>query len=489
MVKNYNIIISYNSTDDLPGENGKGWITCFINYLQVCLKSLSKINFNILIQTEEKQEDQIETSNTILIAIISPAYLKSGLFNIEYKKFEAVENNRSSFDRIFKVVKEPVNPLDYPEELRNIISFDFFDQVSVFQNNPTQRYEWHAWHWIKMLDIINKISGITESNNISNSSFFKQPALPVKKVYLAYTGKDLVVYREIIYRELIRQNIEVRPVELFFGEIHEIEQQIKSEMNICDLSIHLFGEEYGEIPKGSERSIIDLQNKIAVELSSKPFKDKTFGLYKQFSRLVWISSGLNYVSEKQKLFLDNIKRDSKALKEDEILQVPFDELKEIIQNKLIYNNHYFSEPYQKSRFMENGKGSIYLIYEKNDQHTSKLIAEYLEQQGYFVILSNFEGEPLAIRNLHQESLRICDASLIICENVNLEWVNTKLQDLLKAPGFGRTKPFKAKALYINNNNYLHFHHRLLNIDDSIILASSENFIPDSFYLFLNKLSA
>lgn len=459
MVNFYNIIISYTNTDDLPDENGIGWVTQFKNYLQVSLNKVNNVTYKILIHTEEELANLIYSSNTIVLAILSPAYVSSEIFFDLRKNLELNEKNNTK-TRIIKVVKEPVNGYEVPEPIKNLISYDFFDQILTVSNKRVQRHEWHAWHWIKMLDIINKITGITGENSIVKSSIFIQPALSVKKVYLAYTGNDLVVYRDIIFRELIRQHIEVRPLRLFFGEINQIEHQIKSEMDGCDLSIHLFGEEYGDIPKGSDRSIIDIQNKIAVELSSKPYKDKVFGLYKQFSRMVWIYPELNKISEKQKLFIDNIKRDSKALKEDEILQVPFDELKEIIQNKLIYNNHYFSEPFQKSRYMDSGKGSIYLIYEKNDQHTSKLIAEYLEQQGFYIIHSNFEGDPLSIRNRHQESLRICDASLIIREKVNLEWVNTKLQDLLKAPGFGRIKPFKAKALYINNNNYLHFHHKL-----------------------------
>ena len=40
-----------------------------------------------------------------------------------------------------------------------------------------------------------------------------------------------------------------------------------------------------------------------------------------------------------------------------------------------------------------------------------------------------------------------DAVVVYFGEVRRSWVETKLRDLLKAPGFGRTTPFSVKAVY------------------------------------------
>jgi hypothetical protein len=41
----------------------------------------------------------------------------------------------------------------------------------------------------------------------------------------------------------------------------------------------------------------------------------------------------------------------------------------------------------------------------------------------------------------------CDAVVVYFGEVRRSWVETKLRDLLKAAGFGRTRAFSAKAVY------------------------------------------
>ena len=46
---------------------------------------------------------------------------------------------------------------------------------------------------------------------------------------------------------------------------------------------------------------------------------------------------------------------------------------------------------------------------------------------------------------HQDNLKFCDGVLIFFGAASGQWVEMKLMDLLKAPGYGRTKPLTAKA--------------------------------------------
>ncbi len=58
----------------------------------------------------------------------------------------------------------------------------------------------------------------------------------------------------------------------------------------------------------------------------------------------------------------------------------------------------------------------------------------------------FEGDLLDVRKRHIENLRNFDGAIIFKGKVNDQWVRMKVLDLLKAPGFGRKKPIKGKAI-------------------------------------------
>lgn len=488
MILDYEIIVSFSASDNAPGNSGNGWIMQFSQYLKATLIHITGNQPKLIFHSDDEQYDTSRYhQNTIVIMIISPQYINAGLYEKELKGITGSGlNMEEAAGKIFNIIKQPIDDSSFPVAIKNFKTYSFHKETS--KKYQALQEEWHPDLCMKVLDLSFDIHNIIEEKRKNIFGINGKIKAPVKKIYLALTGKDLYSHREIIHRELVRQHIEVHPASNLPDEIVDLEFKIRKEMEMCELSIHLIGEDYGYIPKGSDKSIVDIQNKLAVEISSDPFRNK-LNVTKQFSRYVWISPELNKLQEKQKIFIENIKRDNKALKEDEILQVPFDELKEIIQNKIVFNQNNNEKFYTKTITVNKGKGTIYLIYERVDQQLSDEIAAYLEVEGYDVIFPDFSGDQLSIRKKHQEYLRSCDASLILCGEVNLEWINIKLQDVIKAPGFGRTKPFKAKALFIKNEKYQHFHDKLMNLDGSLILESSVKFIPDNFFLFLNKITA
>jgi len=54
--------------------------------------------------------------------------------------------------------------------------------------------------------------------------------------------------------------------------------------------------------------------------------------------------------------------------------------------------------------------------------------------------------------IHHKNLIKCDAVLIVQTESNKLWLNSKISDILKAPGIGRKKKYAAKALYTMNNS-------------------------------------
>ncbi len=91
---------------------------------------------------------------------------------------------------------------------------------------------------------------------------------------------------------------------------------------------------------------------------------------------------------------------------------------------------------------------LYVIYDQQDRETAKPITEFLQGQGVTVLESVFEGDQGALRTIHNEYLRRCDAALIIYGRVREPWVRMKQQDLLRAPALGRRKSLSAKGVLL-----------------------------------------
>ena len=79
------------------------------------------------------------------------------------------------------------------------------------------------------------------------------------------------------------------------------------------------------------------------------------------------------------------------------------------------------------------------------------IVDNLKARNISVITPNFNGKQIEFLENHRESLVQSDGVLLFA-NKNLNWVNSKLNDVIKAPGFGKHQPFDAKAIYIKDGN-------------------------------------
>ncbi len=95
-----------------------------------------------------------------------------------------------------------------------------------------------------------------------------------------------------------------------------------------------------------------------------------------------------------------------------------------------------------------GPPSVYLIFDQKDDETVAPLEDYLFDQGLEVLVPSFDGDEADIKQAHNEKMIHCDAVLIYYGNADRAWVDMKLMNLMKAPGYGRTKPFAAKTVYL-----------------------------------------
>jgi hypothetical protein len=432
------LILFADRDNETANKSQAGWVTHFKKFLELMLMQVLGEKPKILLKSEFDTMASPKLDNAaVVVNILSQDFIKSGqcLDNLEafYKASETSGKNRN---RAFKVFKTPLSITEQPPRLRELIGYEMYqldsDSGEVREYTDYFSTEAERQYWMKMVDlaydIFDTLAELRGETKSEVKNIYKR-----KTIFLAETGHDLSVQRNIIKRELQRHGYIVLPNQTLPGFANDLEKMVRRDVEESSLSIHLIGSAYGEIPEGADRSIVDLQNKYAAEKSQKVGKD-------QFSRLIWISPTLNNASERQKAFIDSIKRDVDAQEGAEILQTPLEDFKNIVREELL-------DTHEKRALDDTGGKSVYLVHDRIDHQDVKPIIEAIEKNGYKVLIPEFEGELLDLRQKHIDNLRNFDAAIIYKGKVNEQWVRMKILDLLKAPGFGRKKPIKGKALF------------------------------------------
>lgn len=472
------VLIIYADKDDASGKNELGWVSQFKKFLELMLNQVLGEKSNILTKGEFDSMTAPTLSNVgVVVSVLSEDFIGSGncLDNLE-TFYKSIENNGKGPARVFKVFKSPLSLQQQPPRLRDLIGYDMYqldpDSGEIREYTDYFSTEAERQYWMKMVDLAYDIydSLIHLKNDTSHNevrNIYKR-----KTIYLAETGHDLSVQRNIIKRELQRHGYVVLPNQTLPGNLGELEKVVRRDLNECQLSIHLIGSAYGEIPAGSDRSVVDIQHKLSADKSVEARERK-----EEFTRLIWISPILNNASERQKGFIENIKRDVEAQEGAEILQTPLEDFKNIMREELV-------EAGERKTTDDHEGRSVYLMHDRIDVNDVKPIKEVLEKSGFRVLLPEFEGELLDVRKKHIDNLRTFDAAIIYKGKVNEQWVRMKALDLLKAPGFGRKKPIIGKAIFaapgtsMNVESFKSQNLRVIEADPSRSAESLQSFLAE-----------
>jgi hypothetical protein len=441
MVFDIDVLIVFAEKDNEANKNELGWVSQFKKFLELMLNQVLGEKSRIMLKEEFDNMTAPGMNNVgVVVTVLSKDFIQSGkcLDHVE-SFFKAIEPAGKNRHRAFKIFKTPLTAQEQPPRLKDLIGYEMYQQDS--DTGEIREYtdyfstEAERQYWMKMVDLAYDIYDTLlqlkdEAAKAEVKNIYKR-----KTIYLAETGHDLSVQRNIIKRELQRHGYVVLPNQTLPGNLNDLEKIVQRDLKESNLSIHLIGSAYGEIPVGSDRSVVDIQNKLAAEKSIRTKDTK-----EEFTRLIWISPTLNNASERQKGFIENIKRDVEAQEGAEILQTPLEDFKNIMREELVESAE------RKQTEEEEGK-CVYLMHDRVDVNDVKPIREVLEKSGFRVLVPEFEGELLEVRKKHIDNLRTFDAAIIYKGKVNEQWVRMKALDLLKAPGFGRKKPIIGKAIF------------------------------------------
>lgn len=449
------IYISYAHTDDMAlMEDQNGWVSTFHQALSTRLAQLLGRDVEIwrMALIELSGNSALTSALTskidqaaVFIPIVSPRYLNSDWCANELKEFVDAKGQDGltvgNLSRIFKVIKTPVEWQKQPPELLQMIGYQFYEIDSStgrpreFAHNLGPGSEYKFWN--KIDDLAFDIKQLIEKQQ-TGSQEATAASVPFEKpgVYLADVTSDLAEDRDNIKRELKHYGYKILPDRELPLEVASLEAAVREHLARCALSIHLVGSRYGIIPEGEKRSVVQIQADLATErVSVDP----------SFARLIWMPPEITPAGDLQERFVESLQ--NKIGAGAELLHGSLEEFKTRILEKLSR-----VQPAKLTTRSENVLTRVYFIYDSQDTDAVAPIEEYLFDQGYEIISSLGEGEGAQAAKYHRENLLNCDAVLIYYGNGNQLWLRSRLWDLQKVKGWGRTTPMSATAVYIDQPN-------------------------------------
>jgi hypothetical protein len=447
------IFISYRHLDNAPVSGITGWIDDFTAKLKTQLAF--KLGYDPIIWRDRKLGgsdyfadvimNELQRSK-LLISILSPGYIAP---NSEWCMRELGEFHRLASQgigvqvgeksRCIKVVKSFLERERHPEQLQGLLGYEFYEKDDESGRPREFSYlpegDWYQRYLKKIDELAFDLSELLNS--------FNQPQAPATvadtdhTVYLAETTTDCTEYRDNIRNELLSRAFRVLPDKELPDTAAEYRQAVSENLKQARLSIHLIGEKYGSTLEGDEdHSIVELQNEVAAKHS-----EATPG----FSRVIWMAPDLAPLGTRQPAFINLLRTSQAAQHGAELLERPFEELKNRISEKLTPPK---PAAVRLLQFPREDLVRVYVMCDKLDFASVTALRDYLFEKKYEVVLAAREGEATQVIQYHKENLLECDATLIYYGHGNEFWLHSKLSDLRKVRAWGRERPL-LKGIYFS----------------------------------------
>lgn len=425
--------------DELP-QNLHNWIYSFAGYLSILLDRILSDQTRISIEKElpKAGDDQM------VIFLISPDFLAESDYIKAVQKISDQDNKRLAESavmthRIFKVCIMPVPTEQQPEFMREYTDYQIC-QTEINVEDVSFDTGIKSPVWSVLVDLAYDISGSVV--DMMDVKMGKQKDHTGPAIFLAETTPDQKENRNALKRELIQFGYNVIPYRHLSGDAAEIEKTVTDLLKEASFAIHIVGNEYGDPLSGSEYSIVDQQ----LRLSSTGGQSETG---EDFQRIIWLPPDHKPSDEKQQLFVEKLVRQEETIKIAEIVQTPLELLKSIVRKKITGKDKRSEET---GKIILPEKPFVYLIHEEKYKKEIEPVISWFREQKTEMIWSGMAASAENLVSLHRHYLANCSGVLIHYSGENVPWISSKMKDLLKAPGFGRTEPIKAMAVMVQNGN-------------------------------------
>jgi hypothetical protein len=440
----YDIFIGYAPAAGSDNQATTEWTHKFCQYFTVLMNRLHDKKPTILLHDDLRVRQTVMGDNirdvfartAVFVTILSPEYAKSTAYLKEldeiHKSVNRSKEESPKDHRIFKVLTMPSQAEDSFDCLKDELNYNFFE-INRYNRKPIT-YDLngkngpHEKFWSKLVDLAYDIADVL--NNLSESDAGRGQHHETPAVFLAETSFDQTENRDMLKRELRHLGIRVLPMSPIPEEAEKAKHAMEKALGESVMSIHLLGAWYGDFIKNSKYSLIDFQIKTVKEYIAA--KDTT----RKPIQFIWIPNDLKPTDQRQALYLKRLKRDE-ALHMTEIIETPFEVFKTILNARLNELIHPEIKPVAV-------KNKLYVIYEKESGNRMDEYTDLLKKKGFDILEPHEKnGGDFYPLSKHIHNLLTADAVLIYKGNSTMEWLNSKIRDLVKAPGYGKSKPFRA----------------------------------------------
>jgi serine/threonine protein kinase len=454
VLKDSDIFINCALIDDQPlSTDQRGWVSQLQRHLEVRLEQLwgEPLKFGRYPMPAGEPPVSEEFFNELarvktMVSVVSPPFLKAEGCRRKVVAFHQHAANQGGLwygdkARLLKVVKTPVEMRDMPAPLSEIFArladFNFFEldaatgRVREFDESfgPVAKQRFFE----RIYDVAQELCLVLKACQSGPQAPGAAP-LTGRIVFLAETTADLRADRDSLRRELLEMGHRVLPESSLPLDREELEAAVQKYLDQCQIAVHLVGSRYGLIPEGAEESMVELQNRWA----------GAHARAHDLRRLIWIPPSQTPREDRQERFIRSLRVDPEFQVGAEVIEGPLSSLKQLALERLKP-----AEPLRLAAPSDETERPphVYLLYDRVDEPFAAELQDWLFEQGMEVSIPDHGALEEEAGRFHRETLCACDAVVVYFGEVRRSWVETKLRDLLKAPGFGRATPFSVKAVY------------------------------------------
>ncbi len=484
----HDLFISYAHIDNHPlGGRAQGWIADLHDALDYRLAML--MGRNVLIWRDLKLggadffDDEILdnlTASAAMLAIISPRYVRSDYCQKEVAAFLEHAQRSDGLrvgnkSRLIKAIKTPVPLGDMPDAIRGQLGFDFFEHRPGGGHQAFDELfgdEWKHKFWQKLEDLAQELAELLQLMREQAPSETTADGLTI---YLGQATYDLSDARDSLRRELEQHGHIVVPRQQLSSVDPQLRTQIRDELVQANLAVHLIGEHYGMVPEAAEKSIQEIELELTADASRA----------NHLPRIIWLAPDANEADTRQAPFRRSLQTEPERQVGADLLETPLEELKTVLRDRMVR----IQQPAESAPEATTGHDltRIYLVYDEPDEESVLPIEDHLYSvnQDIDILRPLFGDKPEEVWAEHEENLRICQAALIYYGQSDEAWLRTKMRDLRKAPGLGRTAPINATGIYIApplNQRKVRFRSR----EVTTVIHAENGFDPASLNGFLGQ---
>ena len=436
------IFISYSHIDNEPfGDARGGWVDIFHEMLQ----NLASFRVGLRIQIWRDKRlvggqafsDEIHqqlSASAILVSVLSPGYMRSQWCNRELLAF-ADEAQRAgtlrvgTLQRAIKVLRVPVDRSLLPPFLDEVLGHQFYrtdpasGRARDYLLDPAVEAEklFRATVDDVAQDVAELINRMAAKEDAA-----KQPS--GKKVFLAWTTSDLNEQRDNVRRELESHRHLVVPGGAPPLSTREFDEAMQAALADAAVAVQLVGSQYGFVPEGAQRSIIELQADAVA--------------HARCASVFWLAPNVTSEDARQREFLQRLQQHyANDAGVDFLTDRSIEDLKTLLRDRL------YPKPKPiPAKSVRDAPNHVYLMCDQLDRDAVKPIETYLFDQLLEVRTPLFEGDAEEIREDHSENLEQCDGVLIYWGQARESWLRNKLRDLTK---YRQAGPPKATSILLS----------------------------------------